>query len=347
MSRAALWDALRARGEVQGAAPPDDSIPWALRLLFGLGAWLASVFVLAFLGFLLSDLIRDSAGRMTIAVLSGVGAWQLLRQGAGRPFLGQVGLVLGLLMQAMLLLSIIDDLHAETPAAALVCVVGAIGYLLPSRLWRVWCCWLALFGLCWLFRTISPTFGLPLMLCLAAGGAAWLWFHSEALARDYEWLWPLAIGLSIGVAGLSAWNPVLPWATLFVESGMPSRVLTSAVACSVALAAVNAALVWSLAAHQAATARAGGVILVLILSAATFSTPALGAGVFLLLLGFGRAQPLLSVLGWIVLPLALSAHYYGLSWPLNLKALSMVLLGVLLLAVRRWILRSAPGATHA
>lgn len=347
MSRAALWDALRARGEVQGPAPPDDGIPWALRLLFGLGAWLASLFVLAFLGFLLSDLIRDSSGRITIALLSGIGAWQLLRQSGGRPFLGQVGLVLGLLMQAMLLLSIIDDLRAETPAAALVFVVGAIGYLLPSRLWRVWCCWLALLGLCWLFRSISPTFGLPLALCLTAGGAAWLWFRSEALARDYEWLWPLAIGLSIGVAGLSAWNPVLPWASLFVDAGVNSRMLTTAVACSVVLAMVNAALVWSLAARQPVPVRAGGITLVLLLSAATFSTPAFGAGVYLLLLGFGRAQPLLSVLGWIVLPLALSAHYYGLSWPLNLKALSMVLLGLSLLAARRWMLRADQGESHA
>lgn len=347
MSRAELWQRLRSLGAVAGEPPVDDGLPWALRLLFGLGAWLASLFVLAFLGFLASDLIDETSSRIVIALLAGIGAWRLLRRGAERPFLGQVGLVLALLMQSMLVLSILDDLRDEIPAASLLVVIAGIGYLLPSRLWRVWCTWLGLFGLAWLLRAISPTLGLPLALAIAAVAASWLWHRPAVLARDFEWLWPLALGLSLGVLWLAAWNPVLPWSAFFVDRQSADRALVIAAASSVVLALVNAMVVWRLVTGHPTVAAVGGLLLVLVLAAATFSTPAFGAGVFLLLLGHGRAQPVLTALGWIVLPLALGVHYYALSWPLNLKALTMVLLAVLLLSMRVVIRRRQAEAGHA
>lgn len=347
MNAHALWMALQARGAVQGPPPPDHDVPWALRLLFGLGAWVASICVIGFIALLFNDLVRESAGRLTLAAFAGVGAWKLLPHGGQRPFLGQLGLVLACVMQGLLLLSIIDDIRSPLAASLMVLLIAALSFTLPSRLWRVWCTWLGIFGLAWLLRSISPSFGLPVALALVAGAAVWLWLQPAVMAQSLEWLWPLALGLSLGTWWLSGWNPGMPWRTLFASDQGDSALLTAAL-CSTVLAAVNAWLVLALA-RRPGTRPVAAVALVLLLSAATFSTPAIGAAVTLLLLGYGRAQPVLTVIGWMALPLAFSAHYYGLHWSLNLKALSMAALALLLLSARLWLLRApaAGGRPHA
>ena len=86
-------------------------------------------------------------------------------------------------------------------------------------------------------------------------------------------------------------------------------------------------------------------LLVGLLLLATWTTPAVGAAMLLILLGFGRADRWLLALGLIGLPLALSAHYYMMQWSLNLKALALVASGILLLAARAWLRQPRPSGT--
>lgn len=341
MKRLELWAGLQQLGAVQGPAPADDGVPWPLRILLGLGAWLASLLTLGFLAFMLEDVIETQPGRLVIAALAAGAAYQLIDRSAQRPFLGQLGLVMACLMQLLLVFDVFDSRLDAAGCAFAIALIAVGSLVLPSRLWRVWCVWLALFAAGWLVRALEIPLGVGLLAGASGAAAAWLWLHPELLARRFELCWPLALGLSIGSLGLTSWNPAMWWVSWFFTQGGIHGPLMNAALATVLLAAVNCWIVFH-------AGRALGVrqpqltaVVVVLIAAATFSTPAVSAALGLLLLGWSRSQWVLTALGIVGLLLGMSAHYYGLNWSLSLKALSMLSAGVGLLAARIWILRRA------
>jgi uncharacterized membrane protein len=69
----------------------------------------------------------------------------------------------------------------------------------------------------------------------------------------------------------------------------------------------------------------------------TFNTPGVMGGIAVLLLARESRNRWLVVVGWLYLLTFTSAYYYSLEISLNFKALSLMLLGGVLLAVRRFL----------
>lgn len=86
--RAHLWESLTAAGIAHGPLPADagDRSPWYVRAMLGIAAWLAAVFLLAFLGIGLSGLLRNATVAIALGAVICGAAIVLLRQVPGNVF---------------------------------------------------------------------------------------------------------------------------------------------------------------------------------------------------------------------------------------------------------------------
>lgn len=347
MNRVQLWARLSAAGAVQGELPASAEVPLSVRIMLGLGAWLASLFALAFLGVTLYGFFGDPAPRLIVAVIAGTVAWRLAPQGDARPFAGQIGLALACLMQLLLFWLLIEGLRGNFAAGLGLMTVGAVSLLIASFIWRMWSTWVLITGLAVFLQPFQNLWLLALLISACAALCAWLLLYPAVWAARAPWLRPVALALGMAALGMSLWHPQLGWSTgLLLEFTDPNRLKSLAMACSIGLMLVNLYSAWVLARRlRTGPILIGGALLLIIaLGLLTLITPAVSAALGLLLLGYGRGQPVLAVLGIIGLLLGLSTHYYALSWSLNLKAAGLLGLGILLLLARELMRRNRPAS---
>lgn len=348
MSPSVVWQRLTELGAVHGAAPENHSVPWSIRLMLGAGAWLGSMFALGLLSALTYKLFEHASGRLTVAAFAAGAAWLLARAGLRNVFVSQLALVAGCIAQALLLWSIFDALKFGADAALAVFVLALFSLMLPSRLWRVLSTWQALIALVWLSHEWHAIFLLPVLtvLCALLGGL--LFVEPKFALKRYELLRPLAFGLVLGAFALSAWLLAWVWTGGLASSSSSEPAFRAWLAITTALLALsNACLAWHFAKSHGLANPGLACVLPLALAAATWSCPPLSAALGLVLLGYGRGEKALLAFGVLGLVCALGWHYYALSWPLDLKALSLVGAGLLLAAARAYVLQLSREVDHA
>jgi hypothetical protein len=336
-----LWTRLQVLGAVQGDQPTDLHIPVSVRIMLGLGAWLASVLALGFLGFTLHGMLEESAPRLLLAAIAGAIALRLAPLGVSRPFAGQVGLVMACLMQLLLFWSLFDELHRNFDMGLALIAIGAISLLINSFIWRMWSTWLVIGGLTIFLLPQHHPLLLAALVWVCAAGCALLWLNPHRWVKRQALMRPLAFALGIATLALSLWHPQLSWSTgMLLELTSPVRFVELAGLCSSGLTAVNLAIVLVLMRRLKVpvTVRAGALLLIVLVGLATWITPLVSAALGLLLLGYGRGLTLLTIIGSVGLLLGLSTHYYALTWSLNYKATSMAILGAILLLARYGLL---------
>ena len=348
MSSTALWQRLVELGEVHGAAPEERAVPWSIRLMLGAGAWLGSMFALGLLAALSYQFLEHASGRLMVAAFAAGAAYLLFQAGLRNVFVSQLGLICGCIAQALVLWSIFDALRLGANAALAVFLLAILSLALPSRLWRVLSTWQALIALVWLTHELGVLYFLPLLtaLCAVAGGL--LFIEPKLALRRYELLRPLAFGLVLGAFGLSAWLLASMWVGVVAANSSTEPPIRAWLGLtSLLLGLSNAWLAWHFAKRHALANAGLACVLPLALAAATWSCPPLSAALGLVLLGYGRGEKALLAFGILGLICALGWHYYALSWPLDLKALSLVGAGVLLGASRAYLLKLPREVDHA
>ena len=337
MNDAALWQQLSDRGLVSGSAPAGTDHPWPIRIMVGAGAWTGSIFVLAFLGGLTFDLLDHSVTRLPIAIASLVGARFLAR--IPELITQQLGLIAAALAQTLMVWSAIDDLDGKLAISIGLIAAGVVSLWVPLTLFRVWSGALVLSALVAFLDAIGLPSPLALTCVLTAAAAAGWWLR-PVLGRHHSLLHSLALACALFALGAAI---ILSRATVDLWLGPDSALAGGAIA-AIALLLINLAVIVRLCRDHRVNPLAPALLVGLLLLA-TWTTPAVGAAMLLILLGFGRADRWLLALGLIGLPLALSAHYYMMQWSLNLKALALVASGILLLAARAWLRQPRPSGT--
>lgn len=358
MSRSTL-DTLDRLESLSLLAPGDrerllahDAVPWWLAALQTLAAWIASLLLLSSFfapAALIGDgpLARGIAGAL-LCVLS----ISLFRR--DKLFTNQMALALSLAGQALLLSSVSDRFDDLLQGGRTVTAFGALialGMMLPrANLHHRTIC--ALLALCHLALFVGPGAPLELLGTAVVACAAFLWSarpawvtHRHAgllggLARAAG-LAALIVPLAAGLPTAKAWlwfalghgGPV--FAPSMLSFGIALTFLATVAHCGRGLAPATRAVVLGCAGLLAFLAQAA---------------PGVLAGATLFLACFQGTHRPLATLGLAAAVAYLGSFYYSLETTLLLKSVVLAVSGLILLALRAWLLRHGPtdaGASSA
>ena len=346
------WERLAAAGIVAGPAPADAApeAPWYVSAMQGVAAWLAALFLLAFIGVALSDLLREPVARILVGVTVCAGAITVLRLGARGTFASQLAVAAGLAGQALVAFGLLDGRWDRAPAWVAVAAFEALLVVAaPEPLFRA----LATMGAAFAAR-----------MALAAAGMAALFPAALALALVVSLALPqrragLQAQAAPVVAGL-ALALLAAGAVAMVEGGFGGAHAARAWGAvpawvgTVALAAVFVgAVAWLLRGAGAAwTAPPSVAALVgaVAVTAAAWPMPGAVVALLVLLLAFAAGRRTLAGLAVAALIGALAHYYYALEATLLAKSAALLVTGVVLAGayvVARRIGGAAREADHA
>uniref|UniRef100_UPI0035595746 DUF4401 domain-containing protein n=1 Tax=Piscinibacter sp. TaxID=1903157 RepID=UPI0035595746 len=117
--------------------PAQDTRPWPVVLLTGLGAWLAALPLLGVVGLLLGDLISRSVGPYVVGALVLAGALVVLRSRELPLFVEQLAVPALLVGGGSLAFGLFRDLPAQAAAALLALVALGFAAAIPRPWLRV------------------------------------------------------------------------------------------------------------------------------------------------------------------------------------------------------------------
>lgn len=331
----------------------ESEMPWYLRVIVGIGAWISSGFLLGFILALVGWEDNNQAAIGTIGAVLLVAAVAIGRQKWG-VFAEQCALAVSLASQVMIYIGFIDE-HSHPLRTAMFYSIGLAVLLYGA----------------------FPSFLSRLMTCFAALQIALLWLHAgdggflsgAARVSEYLPLWLLAFW-TFHLAGIcrTLLRPRL--ATLFAPLGYAlvvslavwqaesswrwweTPVQVSHLGVSMALASLHLRVaLLALTLFGVAVWAAGGVSvlrekarlffgLALVLAALVY----LGLGGVLpallyLLLGFSLQDRALLGLGLVLFPVFLVNYYYSLELDLLAKSGVLVASGVVILLLRAGVAR--------
>lgn len=343
----------------EAGAPPPDGRPWPVVLLTALGAWLAALPLLGFIGLLLGEVLSSGVGPYVVGVLVLAGAAVVLRAERVPVFIEQLavpGLLVGggalgfglfrdlpIQAAALVLLAVAAGLAHALPRAWLRVLLGALcaglllAVLVPERvltsgLRAFAVLWFALLWLLvlWLAALLGQRRAPPrLAATLEAMGSGWLPLMLVVLC----WL----SGMSFLVGGALGGGIAADLARELTRQRSGWETLAPQVG-SLALAGLAAAWIgrwWP----PLRTPLFGAVAAVLV--ALAWFLPCLGIALLSLSVAAGSrrwhaASAAALAAAWIV-----GSFYYQLHWPLAHKALVLVAAGAALAALAWAAQRSA------
>jgi hypothetical protein len=335
-----------ARAALASRKDATTGMPWFVRVLTGFGAWLASLFLIAFLS--LGVVVGEEVGAIVLGLLLTGGAIAVRRAG-NNVFLTQLALSTGLAGQG-LFIGGVGVLFESMKAAALATLVlqGVMLFLYPDAIQRFLS---ALFGglaLLLLLRLTAPGVLVDVALVGITVRAHQLFLKQGELQNE-PWgdlVTPTAFGL---VTTLLATLVMRSWfhefyRSLFREGAteLPPGVLT------LGLAVVTLYSAWRVLEETGSepggaaglTAFAAlGLIAVL-----TLQTPGVIAATGVLLLGFHRRSVVLLGMAVLFILVFGVSYYYDLQLSLLAKSLALLGSGLVLLGLRLFILRRFPAA---
>ncbi|CAG9179311.1 hypothetical protein LMG23992_03972 [Cupriavidus laharis] len=360
----ALWRELAARGEVQGELVARVRTPWAVRALMGAAGWLGALFFQMFFLGAVFVAVRENAGAIALTGLAMIVLAAVLYQRGGTGIaLGQFALAVSLSGQGMVIYGVAELLGGERLVETAAFWVGlavfeaALYVLVPNRLHRFLAAlgvWIGLAVAMHILLTDSARhawLAIPWSLGWLAPGAFTLvaWF-TVAEARlcavgRHVWLEPamdatllFALGAALVVTGAShplAWLDVPGTATHFASARWLAGTLVGAVLVGFALVECRRlALPAPAVAIMIAGTAAFGAVMV--------AAPAVSAGALALGLALRRASLPWLGLGITAIAIGFIWYYSSLHWTLLAKSVTLAAAGVVLIALRQWLVRAVP-----
>ncbi|TFH88483.1 DUF4401 domain-containing protein [Billgrantia azerbaijanica] len=320
---------------------PVREMPWFVRALQAFSGWLAALFLLGFIALGVAFVIESHVASTVLGLAMIAVAYALLRKTPG-DFVEHLALAISLagqLLVAWAIGSALDGLSAGLWWALLVLQAG-LALVMPSLTHRTFSAFAA--GLA-LYLALAES-GVPFVasgLVLLAATGIWLnEFRRPARLRQTQaWGYGLLLALpamqSLGDFGrpLLGWRPgpgeeALAWSGPWLGEALAALAL------------------WLLLRHvfhhreqavePAKRVAAYGAVAVLML--VSLQAHGVTQGAVVVALGFAIGNRLVVGLGAILLLLSIASYYYRLDATLLIKALTLAVIGVSLLAMR-WGLR--------
>jgi len=350
--REQTWTRLLRAGLVQGAAPEaaKPESPWYVKVLLAFSGWLAAVFLLGFIGVGFQFILKSTTASLATGGLMIAGAFVILRI-PRNEFFEHLALAVSLAGQALIVFAIFEFWPRNEDIAWLLVALlqASLAIVMPSFVHRAFssfvaacACYMALFSM----RT-PPYFLNGVFLFVAA----WLWLNEFRYPRHMARIRAIGYGLVLAlipIEGSALFGPgslglqlVRSQQELWVQPWM-AELLAGAVMFYV---------VWQLLRrvglrlpHPVAITALLGTAL---LSVASMEAHGMTVGMVIMLLGFAGGNRVLLGLGIVSLIFYISSYYYLLDATLLSKAQTLLIVGLVLLAVRWLMLRIMPGDREA
>jgi hypothetical protein len=357
-TRLALWERLRAAGVVDRDLPADDAVtvPWYVRAMVGIAAWIAALFLLGSILAMLSGLFRSGTSMLAIGLVLCAIALVVMRASEQNAFVSQFTLALSLAGQGLFIGGVFSGAAFGSAHPGfdfngvrllfIAAFEGCLVLLAPAYVHRVLCTLAAAvaFGGALVVLRVGELFG-PLI----ALGFALVALHSTH-DGDRTALWqPVVAGLALALVAsivalivepsLAEFGARMNRTVLPPWTGPAAMTLAFGIAVALLLRAAGAGSGAGIALWLAA-----GVVA----AAAWFVSGLLAAGI-LLLVAFALGHEVLIGLGVLALLATLSRYYYGLEATLLVKSAALCATGVALLAARygmRFVGRASAEADH-
>jgi len=308
--------------------------PWFVRALVGVGAWASAMLFLAAIG--MAGFLKTDESLLTLGViLDAVAiASRRLLKGRRNDFVENLSLALSIAGQALVIVGVGEISGPSVAAGALGAIVTEGIFLLvyPDPIRRFLSVAIAGVALGVLLKEggVPRSFDAAAVLLAAGAGASWLWKAERGSGALADFQPPLAFGSVVAlfiVLQPSVWRqselPVPGW---------PS---------SIGLTAGLLVVAWRiLAEHRLSLVSEPGLVAmvgIVLLGAMGWRAPGILAASGGLALAFHRRSYILLGLAAIFLGLFGSSFYYWLDITLLEKSGALAASGILLLAVRQYI----------
>lgn len=341
-----LWATLLQAGLVQGPAPEAGKLesPWYVKGLLAFSGWLAALSLLGFIGVAFQFIIKSGAASLITGAAMIGGAFAILRI-PKNEFFEHLGLAVSLAGQALVVWGIFDTTkHNDELAWMLIALLQVpLAVVIPNFVHRVFSSFLAAFA----FSMALSSIGVPYVFSgIVMFLAAWLWLNEFRYPQHMRKIRAMGYGLVLALIQLKG-TALFGYASMGWRSGRtPSELWVQPWMGEILAGAVTLYVVWQLLQRHghaiserlAITALLG----TLLLCAVSMEARGITAGMVIMLLGFASGNRVLLGLGIVSLLFYISSYYYLLDATLLAKALTLLIVGLVLLAVRWIMLRIMP-----
>ena len=321
------------------AADRSEELPWFMRTAMGVGAWLATAFLLT--GLLTVGGLENEHARIVVGIVF-VAAAIWLRRDADVEFLRQAAVAVSFAGQGLVLAGIGELSESATVTGlSLTAISVALIRLMPDQVHRFLS---TLVGVGAAAVAAYDARGLSIdfvtLIVVVATALVWrfgLGARSERAATIAE---PVGYGLVVALFGLLLYSSFTTvesarwlWGSHFPD--VSSRLTT------VGITLALLGLVWSIVREQgtapSSTTAFAALAGVAVLGASTLSSPGIIAGAAVLVLAFDRRNRVLLGLAIVFLLVFGSVYYYSLHLTLLEKSGVLAGSGALLLGIRQRI----------
>jgi len=322
------------------AAETSDEMPWFMRVAIGVGAWLATAFLIG--SFFAIAELEDYRAQTIVGVLL-IGMAVAVRRQSSAEFLQQTAVAASLAGQALVIHGIGDLFDSVVGAGITGALLSiALVWLMPDRVHRFLS---ALIGsgsaVAAAVASEAPAaLEIATLVLVACTAYVWRMGIRDRDAATAEMLEPVGYGLVIALFGVLLFDTMTSmdgfrWALGHLRQEM----LGSATTIGITLAFM--ALVWKIIDEHGTSHRSRASFAALAgvaaLGTGALSSPGIVAGAAALVLAFDRRDRVLLGLAVIFLLVFGSAYYYSLSLTLLEKSGVLVGSGLLLIAIRQRI----------
>lgn len=320
--------------------------PWFVRVLTGFGAWVASVFLIAFLS--LGVAVGEEVGAIILGLLITGGAI-VVRSMGNNVFLTQLALSSGLAGQGLFIGGVgVLTKSAEAAAIATIVLQAALLFLYPDATQRFLSSLFGSLALMVLLRLL----GVGVLVDVALVGLTVLahrLFLEQGKLQSGSWgelVTPAAFGLVTTLMYsllMRSWLHDL-YRELFRKgtAELPPGVLT------LGLTVVTLYSAWRVLeetdSNPGGTAGVTAFVALGLLAVLTLQTPGVIAATGVLLLGFHRRSVVLLGMAVLFVLVFGVGYYYDLQLSLLAKSLALLGSGLVLLGLRLFTLRRFPAA---
>ncbi|MEP6619402.1 MAG: DUF4401 domain-containing protein [bacterium] len=320
-------------------ASTDDDIPVYLRVVVGIGAWIAACFLLASFVALVRE---EGAATIVGVVVLAVAVWG--RQLSGGEFLRQATVAGSFAGQGLIAFGLARLTNGEGIASLVAMVLSIVLVLIMrDRFHRFLSTMIAVLSMAVGLNAAHVPGFLDVVALLVAGAAAAAWRINVRDRSDEadELLTPVGYGLVVALFGLMLFGASSSTlASGYQEHPQLGVATTSGIAL---LLDVLARVIFAehYARHRSVTGIAllGGLALFALL---TMDSPGIIAGVAVLILGFDRRNSVLVEMGVAFLLVFGAAYYYSLDLTLLQKSGVLAGSGAVCLAARALLGSPAP-----
>ncbi|WP_394497333.1 DUF4401 domain-containing protein [Shewanella sp. ENK2] len=343
-----LWQLLIQHQLVMGEAPEKTEItsPWFVKLLLAIAGWFAASFFLGFVALGLEFIFDEDSGPYIMGAVLVLVAYVLLLK-IRNEFLEHLALALSFCGQILLVYGFIQHTNDDVSWLMATVLQLSLLFMMPNDIHRfcsafiAGCCLMVTLALlhlpfigggvvlmvaCWLLLNEFNLSKKPMFAGLsrhkrpiAYGLLLSQVLQSSLMAFQYHWYKDIGASVSQGVY-TAPWmgNVLLAFVSLYVAQTILSR-------------------------HPELSQKLRYWIfaVIVIISVLSFEAPGINVGILLLILGFSASNYLLTGVGITALLSFISAYYYFLHYPLFEKSITLIVMGLVLLGMRWFLLKSS------